>query len=636
MGSASKARGPALISRCFRPTHANLDVNVISVLRREWYVEDIAIDHPVVKLIVNKNGENNLPTLPESNSQSNTNAFDLGIRPLLLDRGEVYYNDRKTPLYADLHDLRLKSTYDSTDRGRYCGSLGYHDGHLKYGNYAPMTHGLQAQFDARRSGMQLNDVTLTTLPMIAKLNASIQNYSNPTAHANYSIILDGGELRRVLKDPSLPVGEVLVTGTADYANNPNQALLNSITVNGDVSSKELLLHTTQLDTAIRCIRGHYEVAAGNAEVRNLHASLLGGQITGNATIRDLAGKGIGRATLNLRSLSLASLKSLANTASLKQLSLRGAVNGKAEATWTGGMQNLLARTDATINSTAAPAVAAEREKTIPLNGTIHAVYNGTNQTIALNNTYIQAPQTTLNLNGTVSNHSALKVNLQANNLAELETIADIFRTPKPGEPPPQPLGLSGRLSFNGTVSRSIAAPELQGRLNGTNVQVHSASFKSLQADVDASPSQVAITNGRIEPAPQGQLNFNLQASLKDWSLTPNSPLAARVNANNVAVAPLLKAADVSTPISGTLNANIDVRGSEDNPIGNGRVSLVNANVSGQPIQAVNADLQGTGDVVNSNLLVRRAVPAGQSVRRTGRDHRVYQRCANRAGLEPAS
>src|SRR5581483_8763283 len=95
----------------------------------------------------------NLPTPQPSGSNSNTNLFDLAVRHALLDRGEVYYNDRKSVLTADLHDLTFQSSYDSTDGGRYYGNLGYRNGHLQYGTYAPMPHDLQAQFDARRSGM---------------------------------------------------------------------------------------------------------------------------------------------------------------------------------------------------------------------------------------------------------------------------------------------------------------------------------------------------------------------------------------------------------------------------------------------------------------------------------------------------
>jgi len=605
-GLTIEGQGPGANQPLLQAEHGHFDIGVTSIFHREWYVDEITVDHPVVKLLVDQNGNTNLPSLPQSNGSSNTDVFDLAIRHLLLDRGEVYVNDQKMPLYADLHDLQLKTSYDKTGGGRYYGNLGYRDGHLTYGSYAPITHDLQAEFDARRTGMALNNVTLTTTPMIAKLNATIQNYSAPTAHANYSITLMGAELRRVMNDPSLPTGQVLINGTADYASQPNQPLLDSIALSGDVSSKELLLRSPQLNTTIRNLGAHYQVANGDAMVQNLHASLLGGEITGQATVKDLSGKAPGHATLDLHNISLADAKSLLNAASVQQVSLRGAVNGKLDVAWNGAMQDLVARADATVNSTVAPLQTGVPAQSIPLNGVIHAIYNGASQSIALNNSYIRTPETTLNLNGNLSNHSALKVDLRANNLAELESIAHVFQPAKPGQPAPPPLGLSGKLSFNGTVSRSISAPELQGRLNGTNVQIHGASFKLLQADVDASPSHVALTHGLIQPVPQGQLNFDLQASLKDWSLTPQSPVQAQVNARNVAIAPLVRAADVTTPISGTLNANINVHGSQENPIGHGTATLTNANINGQTIQAVNLDFQGTGDVVNSNLLVRTA------------------------------
>jgi translocation and assembly module TamB len=606
-GLTVEGAGPGAGQPLLQADHAELDVNIISLLRRQWYVNNIAIDHPVVKLMVNGNGETNLPTLSESNSQSNTDVFDLGIRHLLLERGEVYYNDQKSPLYADLHDLRLQSSYDTTGGGRYYGAVGYRDGHLKYGIYEPITHDLQAQFDARRAGLALNNVTLTTPVMVAKLDAAIRDYRHPSGHADYSITFDGGEARRFLNNLSLPIGQVLVNGTADYAGYPNQPLLNTITARGDVSSTELLVRTPQLNTTIRNFGAQFQLAAGNATVQNLHAGLLGGEITGQATVQDLSGEGEGRATVNLKNISLAALKTVANTQSLQDVSLRGEVNGQAVATWNGTMQNLVVRTDAAVNSTAASAQpAAATAQSIPVNGAIHAVYNSAKQSLALNHSYLRTPETTLNLNGAVGNQSALRVNLQVNNLAELERVANMFSHPKPGQPAPAPLGLNGRMTFNGTVSRSISAPQLQGRLTGSDVQVHGTSFSRLQADIDAGPAHATIANAVLQPAGQGQLNFSLQAGLKNWSFTSQSPLSATVNARNVAVAPLVKAANVTTPISGTLNANIDVHGSQENPIGHGTLSLTNAGISGQPIQAVNVDFQGTGDVVNSSLLVRTA------------------------------
>ena len=59
------------------------------------------------------------------------------------------------------------------------------------------------------------------------LNASLDNYSNPRLHAKYVIMLATGDLRRVLNNPSLPVGMVLVNGIADYASVPGRAPLDT-------------------------------------------------------------------------------------------------------------------------------------------------------------------------------------------------------------------------------------------------------------------------------------------------------------------------------------------------------------------------------------------------------------------------
>ncbi|MBV8281748.1 MAG: hypothetical protein JO347_06760, partial [Candidatus Eremiobacteraeota bacterium] len=603
-GLMVEGSGPGANKALLLADHGYLGLTVTSLWHREWYVRGITIDHPVVKLIVDQQGNTNLPHLPPSNGKSKSNVFDLGVQHLLLDRGEIYVNDRKEPLYADLHDLHFQSSYGTTDGGRYYGSLGYRNGHLQYGTYAPVTHDLQAQFDARRTGMSLSDVTLTTPLMVARLNAAIQNYSNPVAHATYSITLEAGELRRIIKNPSLPVGQVLVSGTADYTSRPDRPLLDTVALSGDVSSRELLVQTPQLSTTIRNLGAHYEVRNGSAAVRDLHAALLGGQITGQAALRDIAGNEAGSATLNVRNISLASLKSIAKTASLQQVSLRGEVNGKVDATWNGALQDVVARADAALSSTVAPVHTAAGSGPVPLNGVIHAIYNGNNQSLGFNDSYIKTPQSSLNLNGTLGKQSALKVDLQVNNLAELENVADTFRATKPGEPAPAPLGLTGKLSFNGTVTHSLSAPELQGHLSGSNVQVHGAAFKVLQANLDISPSHVAVTRGMIQPAGQGQMNIKLQAGLRDWSLTPDSPLQANVNARNIAIAPLLDAANVTMAVSGTLNANIDVHGSESNPIGRGNIALTNADISGQPIQAINLEFQGTGATVNSDLVVK--------------------------------
>src|ERR1700704_1742438 len=145
-----------------RVDHLQVGLTIDSVLNRTWDVRDIIVDHPVARMAVNKAGENNLPK-PEkkSTSNSNTNVFDLAIRELKLNNGEIYYNDQKTPLEADLHDFTVNANYDPAQK-KYSGDLGYNAGNIVYGKYAPIEHNLQAKFGVTPQTFTLDRLELAT------------------------------------------------------------------------------------------------------------------------------------------------------------------------------------------------------------------------------------------------------------------------------------------------------------------------------------------------------------------------------------------------------------------------------------------------------------------------------------------
>ncbi len=592
--------GPGAGQPLLQVDHIGMGVRVISALHRQWNLDNVTIDHPVANLIVAPNGQINLPTMQSSGS-SNTNVFDLAIRHIVLDRGVVYYNDRQSPLYADLNDLEFQSSYSSAHNGKYAGTVSYRDGHLQYGSYAPMQHDMSAQFDARRDGMTLSNVKLTSGQSQVMLNASLDNYANPRVHAKCVVILALGELRNILREPTVPEGVMVVNGTGDYNSVPGRTALDTTSLQGSIRSRLLQVRMPSLRTDIRDLDANYVLANGNAELNGVSAKLLGGILRANATVRDVTGNQQGRVVANVHGISLANLKALANSASLKPVALSGTVNANSEATWSGNIQNILVKADAFSTANVAPARNNSNANagSVPLNAEVHARYNGRTQEIALSKSYVQTPQTSLTMDGTVSRRSALNVRLQANDLHELETVADIFT------PPAQPLNLHGAASFDGTVRGSTSAPQIAGQLNARNVQIRGSAFRSLRTSVQASPSGASLQNGDLELAKeQGHVTFNLQTGLHDWSHLPDSPFTANLSATQVSVAQLAKAANLSTPVSGTLNANIAAHGSQLNPIGQGDVTLRNANISGEPVQLAQVRFQGTGDAVHSNLLVR--------------------------------
>ena len=298
-------------------------------------------------------------------------------------------------------------------------------------------------------------------------------------------------------------------------------------------------------------------------------------------------------------------------------------NATATASWGKTFADLVAHTDATVDanvnrqnaqSAAAnaspqsiPANSAPAGSPVPIQGALHATYTGSTQQLAVDRSYFRTPQTTLNLNGTVSNSSSLAIQLQANDLREVEAIANLFRSPAPGQTL-QPLGLAGTATFSGVVRGSTAAPHLTGQLNAQNLQVQGSAWKLIRTGVDASPSNVSLQHAELDPASQGHLTLNASAELSKWSFSKTSPIHLQLNATQLDVAQLIKLAGQQIPVTGNLSANIAMHGSAMAPDGNGSVTLTKAVAYGEPLSSVRVSFDGNGNQANAKLSI--SAPAG--------------------------
>ncbi len=578
-------------------------VKITSLLRKAWYIDDITLDRPIVHVFVDKSGADNLPQTKTTNkeNQSNTSVFDLGIRHAVLNNGEIYYNNQKSDLQADLRDLHLQSGFDVA-KTEYAGNLGYSNGVIKMQNFNPLPHSLEAEFKANKDKFTLTKATVRSGPSFFTLNATLEDYANPKLTVNYDASVDSGQFAKIMKNPSLPVGVIHANGRLDYQAVANQPFLNGVVLHGQVSSPQLLVSTPQFRGPVRNLGADYAVTNGNLLVNNIHANVLGGQLTGTLETRDLAGNSHSTLDAQINGVSLAQAKSDLKTSSpaLAKTQLTGTASGRVHATWGKTMNDLVAQSDLSLNGSMTPQPGAAA---VPLQGAIHANYNGANKQIALNNSYLKAGAMTLNLNGAVGSHSALSLNLQNVDLQQIQTMAASF-----GVAVPQGLGLSGIASFVGTVSGSTTNPHLVGDLTVNDLHAKGTQWRFLRTHVDASPSNAALQNGQLQAMDRGNATFNLSTALQRWKFTDNSQFQVGLNASQINLAPIANAAAPTTPVQGVLNANLSLHGTELTPIGRGTLSLTNGKVSGETIQTLNANLQANGNILTAALNAK--IPAG--------------------------
>jgi len=601
-GAAPYANPPFL-----QVEQARVGVRVVSLLRKTWYLSEFTVHHPVVQVRVDADGNSNLPKPKQSSSSSNgiQPLFDLAVRHATLDQGEIYYNDRKSALDADLRELTLIAAYDAANKV-YGGQIGYSDGQLKSGSYDPIPHALNAVFQITPTQMELSKAELRSGSSMIAFTATLNDFNNPRIAAVYHASVSATEIRHFLKNSSLPFGVLQLDGHVAYASKPNEPALNSATLTGSLRSDRLEFRQPTMRAEIRTLRATYSLSDGNAEIGSLTASLLGGNMDARATVKNVAGDQVGTARVKLNNISLASLRQLANTTVGNPVTLGGTLQGASEVTWKGSPNNLLATADATVNA-AVGSAQPRSVSTVPITGQVHAKFRNSDQQLTLTKSYLSTPRTTLTLDGSMGQRSQMNIALNVADLHELEAIAGIFSQPK------QPFGLYGNAKFTGVVSGPTSAPRLAGDLSGANLRVRETEWVLLKAHLDASPSGAAIQGGQVKPAstmgkPQGNITFSGLVDLKQWSFGPKSPFQVTLNAERLDAAQLATLAGSTTPVSGTLNAQVQAHGTTLNPIGGGQIELVRASVAGEGIQSARVQFNGDGEAAHAQLSV--SMPAG--------------------------
>jgi translocation and assembly module TamB len=579
-------------------------LKISSLLRKKVDLNEIILRHPVVNLQVGKDGTTNLPTIPKSNGNTSTSPFDLGIQHVLLEHGEIYYNDAKTPLDAEFHDLQLEVKAQLAGKG-YDGNISYRSGRIQYGDTKPLPHNLTASFNANPSELTLKPLVFRVASSTIELQGQVRNYSQPLASGSYKITLHPQDARPALKDASIPAGEVTLAGSVRYQQQDNVPAIRALVLDGVLKGRELAVSTADLSTVVRNIRGEFKLLNGNLDVRGLEADLLHGHVTATGTIQRLDADSIASVHASMQAISLNAANDALRTARLNAMPIDGQISGTAEAAWTGDVRNMKARSDVTLNATLTGTHAGSGP--VPVDGEVHVSYDGRSATATLTNTSVHTPRTRLEINGTAGHNLNLQAQAHVADLTEMDALVVALHHAGPAQPagtaPQRSINLAGAADLQLLVQGTIDDPRLGGQLAGRNLQVENTQWRSLELNVQASKSGISIRNGSLVNAQQGSFNFALSSGLANWHYLPSNPVTLQVSSRDLAINQLLQLARLDYPISGNLSVDVSMHGSQLNPAGKASLRLTKANVYGQSLQQLSVQSEGNGDTLTSSLEV---------------------------------
>lgn len=592
-----------------RVDHAAMGLKIIPILRRKVDLSELVLDRPVLDLSVNARGETNAPKPAPANPSSNavSRIFDLAIGHFIINSGQVVYSDVNVPVSVDLQDLRADTSY-SLLAGAYTGSLSYDRGVVRVKGLNPIEHDTRMNFSASRMEFDARPlyvrVGATRFTTVVKLT----NYQRPNVQLTYAGTVSTPELARILKTPELPTGQVAMSGSVRYQYVPGQSFFDETHANGQFSSARMGIRIRRAATEAQAVRGSFSIDKGNLHVSGLQANLLQGRLTAKGDILDLTGPLSTRVTASLNGISLEAVNQALPPGTYDRLPFTGKADIDAQAAWPRRFADVVAHFRIAIAAPQKPPNAHG----IPLNGLVDVRYDGPRHVLDFGQSQLQTGSTRISLTGRVSKQSSLMVRANTTDLHEVVALVSEVRatmSSAASNAASAPLQISGSAAFSGEVSGSVEDPKIQGQLCGSNMEVEGSRWRSMHADLQLASSRIALQDGNLQSASQGQLEFSGSAGLSDWSLTPASPISLQTTASNLSVAALERLAERHYPVDGTLAANISIQGTKQNLSGHGSIQITKALAWNQRINNLSVNVQANGTRIQSAAELQ--IPAGK-------------------------
>jgi translocation and assembly module TamB len=586
----------------FQANHVGVALRVVSWFGRKINVREIVVDRPVAHLFVDPSGHSNLPQPPPGTKPAN--VFDLAIGRLLVQQGEIYYNNRPWALNAELHDFQTHIAFDPA-KTEYAGDLSYRRGKVQVRDFHPLEHDLRAQFAASPAGLTVRSLELESSVLHLTAAAQLHNYSTPTIDASYQAVLAMRELGYALNQ-LLPAGRLFSEGTARYAGGEGKPLLDALLIEGRLRSPALTLDLPPVRSEVRNLSAEYRLRGGTLQARNVQAEVLGGRVAADLTMTGLRGKPETRLTTEIRGVELANASAALRVRPLERLAVSGRLDGSLLITWHGSLEELRVQSDATVTASAPPP-AGGSAASVPLAGRVHLAYDAARNLLSFQQSELHTPQTRVELDGSIGHRSSLAVHLQTQDLREVDNlllaVREALSPPLPRATRPERLNLAGSASFKGQIQGSVGQPRVSGLLSGANLRYQNLTIPWWRSAVDLSPSGIAFRAGELQTSQLGHALFEGAVSLNNWSYDPHNPISLRLQAS-LPVADVQRLAGTSYPLSGALSANLSLRGTLESPQGQGSVRLLQARAWGEPIQSLALQVQGTGSALQSNFNLR--------------------------------
>ncbi len=554
----------------FRAASIQLELKIISVPGRAVDLRSLKLERPQIHLLVYPDGRTNLPApkVPRPRRKGVVEQIlDLAVDRFDLDDGRLLLGDRRIPLSVEGEKLRTRWLFDF-DGPRYRGSLSFARLKTEMGRLRPLALDASAELALERERLEILHARVAYRDCWAEVRGKLEDWKAPRLELLYR-----AQLRLSQLTPALGLGEAPRRGVVDVEGRGDWRR-GDFRAEGRLQARELAIERDRVRVERIRLGTNYLLAPQRAEFSGLHVAALGGRFAGQVRIsgwRDLTVDG------EVQGLPLQELARW---------------QGRAESGFDGqisGPIHMSARLDGSglrdLQAGARLAIIPTPEGN-PLSGAIQLGYAQAGGTLRFGPSSLLTPHTRLEFAGVAGER--LEVAFETRELEDVERARALVE----GTRAPFPLRLhNGALAFRGAVLGPLERPRLEGALRLKSFELEGRRFDSLEARIQASPAGVRAESFELRAGGM-RVNGSGRLALENWKPADSSPLEAALNIQVAELSSALEWLGRKLPVRGEATAAVKVAGRWAEPQARARVVLRNSVLYDQPVEHLEAEVQG--------------------------------------------
>src|SRR5665213_673139 len=230
----------------FHIDRLDVQVRVDSFWGRKISVGDVELLRPSVHVRVARDGSTNVPALPAATTPGKPlreRLFEVAVRRLRLDDGELVFNDARIPLIAQGQGMDLAVDYsDASGPRMYLGQFRWQQMDIAASRYLPFKSDIAVRFTLEPDSLSVTQLVWTGPHTSLDAQFSLASFVHPAWTFRYRGLLDFQDIRTLLRKPTTPDGRVQFNGDGHFADG-------KLAVSGGYAAEQIAMHFQWFHTA---------------------------------------------------------------------------------------------------------------------------------------------------------------------------------------------------------------------------------------------------------------------------------------------------------------------------------------------------------------------------------------------------